>query len=343
MPLDPNDIAEALELDPNVGGNLATIMAIKAHLDPQIANMPLDNYGKLRAEFHLLRQMDDWRFNSNAGGLPMPANNPAWLNVANQCLVNATAPLQSELQFSAQMDVSNLQAWQERKIRHQAEAQRMDDQASGLGLPSLQDINNDNQRRVLGMAGLDKVVAAELGANDAVGTRALSSCTGVTLYDPETKVGAVMHVYEGKVTIDDALEAMKKINPDIDPSRLQVTVTPGVSEGVNTSHLESLRDQLTTAGITRVRDLSKEGRNAGEVYIKGDGTVVGDIMPPPPKLQTEAPKVETRGRSSSVGEMLGMGKHAPKQTEGIGEEVTGPETRLKRSNSEPNLKSGRKL
>jgi hypothetical protein len=343
MPLDPNAIADALELDLNVGGNLATVMAVTAHLDFQIAQMNLIPYARMRAESLVTAELGDWRFNSTAGGPPMPANIPGWLNGADQCLVNATVRLQGELQFSAQSVASNEQAYQDRKLQHQAEAERMDEEAPGLGLPTVQEIDSDNEPVKLGMARMDEVVAAQLDEHEAIGTIALSSCTGVTLFDPETNVGAVMHVYEGNVTIDDAVEIMQEIDPDVDPARLQVILMPGVSEGVNMSHLASLHSQLAGAGITQVRDLSREGRTAGELWLKGDGTVLGDMNPMSMALQNEAPQVAKRERSASVGEVLGMGKHAPKKTEGVGEEVSGPETRLKRSNSEPNLKGGRKL
>ncbi len=210
----------------------------------------------------------------------------------------------------------------------------MDREADSLGLPKVEEYSEERRPKLVGGAAMDKVAAARLQEDEALFTTSLASCTGVTLYDPQTKVAAIIHVYQ-KASIQDALTAMQKIDPNVDPSRLQVTLMPGALKGVNMSHLEKLRHELGEAGITHVRDFSKEGRTSGELMIKGDGVVIAQMKP----LQWET-QVEQKPKKTSVGESLGLGKYAPThQGESQGADISSP-GKLKRSQSAPDLRGG---
>jgi hypothetical protein len=144
------------------------------------------------------------------------------------------------------------------------------------------------------IASMNVPAAAKLDGSNLVFTIGLSSCTGVTLYDPETKVGAVMHVYDSKSKVTDALDRMKELDDSVSPGRLQATIMPGMTDGVNKAHLETIHNQLQAAGVPpgNVRDFSLEGRIAESVYLHQGGAVSANLKggPPAPEIATEPPE-----------------------------------------------------
>lgn len=380
--MNPEHIAEALELDYEKNKEIVDLM--KERIDARLGTMGLTPMQLRQAESNVRDELEAWQFEYVYGSGTKPTTTEGWRDGVDACIANAEKRMESSLKLRAEMEASNLVAYHAQEERHQKEAARMDRDAT----IKLEEYSDDRRPNVVGHADMDEVTVARLGRNDAVATSALASCTGVSLYDPGTGVGAVMHVYQGKITIQDALEAMQTAHPGVDPKNLQVTLMPGSAKGVNMSHLESLHEQLAKEGITQVRDFSKEGRTSTTLLLRGDGVVISTTeaekltmaptglgspdsrsrsesvdstdsielpmprtpenlppLPDSPEPDTpDLPEVAPRARRASVGEMLGMGKHAPaKKSVELGEDVSGPGSRLNRSNSEPNLKGTRRL
>ncbi len=130
--------------------------------------------------------------------------------------------------------------------------------------------------------GMDKFQVLHLKESDySLRTDALSSCTGVSLYDPVSQVGALIHVYTKKSypkLQDKMIPAMeaeaKKQGLKLGPvGGIQAALMPGISEGVNMSHLEDIYVALRIAGISLIRDFSKEGRKSGSFRLTFGGKV----------------------------------------------------------------------
>jgi hypothetical protein len=360
MAMDPEDIAEALELDYET--NKAVVDMMKQRIDARLGTMGLTPMQRRQAESNVRDELREWQSEYAYGSGTKPTNREGWRDGVDACVAKAEKRMESSLKLRAEMEASNLVAFHAQEERHQKEAARMD-RESGI---QLEEFSEDRRPNVVGHAGMDEVTVARLGRNDAVATSSLASCTGVSLFDPETGVGAVMHIYQGKITIQDALEAMQTAHPGVDPKNLQVTLMPGSVKGVNMSHLESLYEQLAKEGITQVRDFSKEGRTSTSLLLRGDGVVISTTeaekvamaptglgspdsrsrsesvdstdslelpiprmpenlptLPDTPEPDTPGlPEVAPRARRASVGEMLGMGKHAPaKKSVELGEDV----------------------
>ncbi len=342
MALDPEEIASALDLDAETDREVVTLL--KERIEARLGTLKLNPHQMSRAESSVMDELREWPINSAIERTAMPTSAEGWRDGVDQCLARAETRLADSFKLTATMEAENLEAFYEQKDRHGKEAARMDDEAEELGLPAVEGFSDEREPRIVNSAGMDEVAVARLGVNDAVATTALSSCTGVSLFDPETKVGAIMHVYQGKVTIDHAVEAMQLMDPRIEPGNLQVTLMPGVADGANTSHLENLRDQLSKAGITKVRDFSKEGRTSADLLVRGDGVVIAGVKTGELGVKEGGPEVETRPRRASVGEVLGMGKHSPTpKAEGHGTDGPSTGSKLKRSNSEPDLRGHRRL
>ena len=274
----------------------------------------------------------------------MPTTEDGWLKGVEKYLERAGKSIESSLAFTTEIEEEHSTMFNHKKEEYKREAERLDEEAEELGLPSVEALREVDGPTILSGASMDEVTARRLGPGEAIGTSALASCTGVTLFDPTTKVGAVMHVYQGKVTIEHALAKMRAIDPTVDPRRLQVTLMPGTAEGANMSHLESLRDQLSTAGITKVRDFSKEGRTSSDLLLKGDGTVVAGLKTgeststslssttstsTSTSTTTNEPAPESPAKKPSVGEVLGIGKRGSSSTTlgpSVGQGTSSPST-----------------
>ena len=344
MALDPEKIASALNLNLDDEAQGKVVELVKARIEEQLAKTGHAPFQKLRAESNVMDELTDWSTNVMMGDAPTPTNDEGWRKGVDACVVKAESRLVESLELGAKVEAENLDAFYAQEERHGKEAARLDDDAEELGLPTIEELDDDLAPNIVNGAGMDEVAVARLGRNDAVATSALSSCTGVSLFDPETKVGAIMHVYQGKVTINDAVEAMQLMDPRIEPGKLQVTLMPGAAGGVNMSHLESLHDQLEKAGITKVRDFSKEGRKSTDLILRGDGVVLAPMKPLDLGVKTDEPAVESPAKKPSVGEVLKIGKHSPAATtESLG--AGGPSTgsTLKRSQSEPDLRTARRM
>ncbi|RBP45111.1 hypothetical protein DES53_103108 [Roseimicrobium gellanilyticum] len=381
MAMDLDDIAEALELD--YEKNKAVVDMMKERIDARLGTLKLTPMQRLQTESMVKDELAAWQSEMMYGDATVPKTTEGWRDGVDACLAKAETRLESSLKLRAEMEASNLEAYDAREEQYQKEAARMDRDAD----IRLEEYSEELPPKVVGHADMDEVAVARLGKNDAVATSALASCTGVSLYDPKTGVGAVMHVYQGKITIQDALEAMQTMDAGIKASELQVTLMPGSAKGVNMSHLESLHDQLSEAGITQVRDFSKEGRTSSTLLLRGDGVVISTTeaeklamaptgvgsagararsdsvdstssvevplrtpenlppMPDSPRPDTpDVPDAPTRARSASVGAVLGLGKYKQGgSSEGLGEDGPSTGSKLKRSSSESQLGGGRRM
>jgi hypothetical protein len=305
MAMDTEDIAEALELD--YERNKTAVDMMKGRIDARLDALKLAPMQRLQAESMVKDELAAWQFEVMYGGAALPRTTENWRDGVDACVAKVEEGMAASLKLRAEMEASNIEAYAAREEQYQKEAARMDDDAT----INLEEYSEELAPNVVGHADMDKVAVARLGRNDAVATSALASCTGVSLYDAKTGVGAVMHVYQGKITIQHALAAMQSLDAGIKASDLQVTLMPGNAKGVNMSHLESLHEQLASAGITQVRDFSKEGRTSSTLLLRGDGVVIStteaeklamaptgldspdprarsvSVEPPPPQLTAE--------------------------------------------------------
>jgi hypothetical protein len=308
MPFSTEDIASALELSRK--SDQAIIAAIKARLEEKVEGLKLPPGDKGNLEMMVQGELGSWLTNAEIQGRQLPNNQAEWLQAADECVASAQIRLAKELNASAKQRAGDEAVKSAQKEEQRQYSEHMEREAGGLGLPRIEEYVDELTPDIVGDVGMDKVLAARLEEHQGLVTSSLSSCTGVTLFDPETRVGALMHVYEGKVSIPDALKAMRDVDPSIEPSRLQATLMPGNSGGVNASHLGSVHDQLSKAGITKVRDFSKEGHAASTVFLKGDGSIMADIRGAKQGVHTGVSEQETTSKKPSVGEVLGMGKYA---------------------------------
>lgn len=317
MPLDPEKIASALDLDEDIDAELITV--IKERIEKRLDELHLDKQQMRTAESIVLSELGEWPTNAAVAREAMPTrtDKDGWLKGVEKCMERAGKQLEDDFALTTEIEDENLSAFNHQKEEHKKEAERLDEEAEELGLPTVEELREVGGPSILSGASMDEVTARRLGEGEAIGTGALASCTGVTLFDPVTKVGAVMHVYQGKVTIEDALAKMQEIDSTVDPSRLQATLMPGTVHGVNMSHLESLREQLSSAGITKIRDFSKEGRTSSDLLLKGDGGVVAGLKTGE-STSTSTTKdeldPEVPAKKPSVGEVLGIGKRASTST-----------------------------
>jgi hypothetical protein len=332
MPLELEDIASALQLD--VETDKEVVESMKGRIEAWLKEMDLDDAAKANAEKFVELEMRKWVAEAQVAEIDMPTGIEDWYKGLDQRLSVAGKNVVGRGELMERNKEDTIEAHGAQKVRHKNEAERMDEGAEEMGLPKVEAFSDDHAPKIAGGAGMDKVAVARLGENEALATGALASCTGVTLFDPETKVGAVLHIYQGKVTIQDALAEMQKVDPNVAPERLQATLMPGVAEGVNMSHLESLRLQLSEAGITKVRDFSKEGRTAGDILLTGDGSVIADIEPQKWVAKTDAPEVV---RKASVAEALGMERQSKAHKSGeLGTDIDTTETRMKQAGAKSN-------
>jgi hypothetical protein len=316
MALTPEEITSALDLVEGAGNALATSLCTR--INARLGALALGASQRSRAEDEVIQELKGWAERILTEEAPKPTTPGDWEKGVDQCLANAEKTLEHVLKSAVDDEVENEHAFEEREVRQKEEAEKMGGEAEELGLPEVEDYSEDRQPDVLRVARMDEVVAALLQENEAVATMSLASCTGVSLFDPATKVGAMMHVYQGEVTVQQALDAMRAVDPTVDPRRIQVTLMPGIADGVNTSHLESLHTQLASAGITKVRDCNKEGRTSPTLVLRGDGVVIADMkrltlaMTEAPKVggpkKEEGPKTEESAKKPSVREALGMAK-----------------------------------
>jgi len=296
MPLEPEEIASALNLDEKS----TVVTRVMGHIETLIGEMELTPSKEARMNELVLAELNEW---GTTVLTDQPKNEEGWLKGVAQCVKDAGKRLREEHAVSFEVETDMSTASELEEARHHEEAERMDKGAMELRLPTVLD-RAEGTSAVVGYADMGKVVAAKLEKGQALRTADLATCTGVCLFDPETNVGAMMHVYDGSgiPTIEDALEAMKAVDPELEPGRLQVVLMPGIStETGNRSHLAKLQGDLAKAGITHVRDHSKIGQKAGELLLKDDGVVIASMNREKLEMKVGGPKMESVGSGGSVG------------------------------------------
>jgi hypothetical protein len=303
MALTSEDIAEALGLD--YEKHTVAVDEMRKRVSERMAALDSNPMMRTRAEADVKAELLEWQSAMHLGDRPKPTDTKGWTDGVTLCLERAAKSYEESSRFAEEVDDEAEQVSVREKERTQEFGEEMDKEAEGLGLPVLR-ADTGPRPKFSVAADMGDVIAVELGADQAVRTENLSTCTGVSLFDPVTKVGAMMHVYNGtgKPTIVEALAAMKHVDSRVEPGRLQVSMMPGTFEGADT-HTHTLVDlhaQLSRAGITHVRDFSKEGRSADGLMLRGDGVVISTTGTAKVSVASARPESpDTRGRSDSVG------------------------------------------
>ncbi len=112
-------------------------------------------------------------------------------------------------------------------------------------------------------------------------TDSLASCTGVTLYDPQSRVGALIHVYDLKDYPKISGGMIAAMQKEALAHQLQLggvadfhaALMPGNRPGVNDAHRVSIHEQLQGLGITKVRDFFEEGLQSDRMRLMFGGRV----------------------------------------------------------------------
>ncbi|QIF00738.1 hypothetical protein [Roseimicrobium sp. ORNL1] len=289
MALTSEQISSALELD--YDANRVAVDEMRKLINAQLGLLDSNPGMRMQLEALVTTELKAWQSAVESGEETWPTTTEDWSAKMKGRLSRAVARHEQDIKEEASAELDDVETYEAQKEQHRKEA-ILKDRESPI---KLQEASETSFTVVRPMAPMDGVAAARLRANEAVGTMALASCTGVSLYDPVTKVCAVMHVFK-KADIPHALKVMQGVAPEINPRNLQVTLMPGNADGVNMAHLPVLREQLAMEGITNVRDFSREGRTSSTLTLRGDGVVFST---------TEAERLSTSPSLSSVGSSPG--------------------------------------
>lgn len=340
----------------NVECNDAQARFIAEELQRVLAERNLTGVAALNAENTVEEELNQWAEDLAGAGQQLGGGQlRVFLQRVEQRI---DANLYRQAQEEAQRQQEREDQMAAKKQGQKVEAEKKDQRAAENGLPQFQHGSADAPDDVMGEAPMNGLVVAELKDGQCIMTSALSSCTGVSLYDPKSGVAAVLHVQHNKdgpgeeedghgkeggvivkkydaVTIQNALDEMRKLAPDLDPVDLQVMLLPGDTDGVEGSHLDRLKEDLTAAGVLdhNVRDLSLEGRRGSTLFLGSGGNVTAFSAAQQQELNQQQ-EVQEQAPGNNVANAANLQHIEQPEVQGEGTNVR---ANLRRTNSSPNL------